>query len=50
MDKAQQKPKILNVETVAKSRLFHVQSVELAFSNGENRVYERLLPKGTRPL
>ncbi|SQI34788.1 ADP compounds hydrolase nudE [Leminorella richardii] len=50
MDKAQQKPKILNVETVAKSRLFHVQSVELAFSNGENRVYERLLPKGHKAV
>ncbi|WP_380183311.1 ADP compounds hydrolase NudE [Kalamiella sp. sgz302252] len=39
-----QKPKILNVETVARSRLFTVQAVDLVFSNGVQRVYERMKP------
>lgn len=39
-----QKPKILNVETVARSRLFTVQAVDLVFSNGAQRVYERMKP------
>lgn len=40
-------PKVLSVKTVAKSRLFHVQRMELEFSNGEYREYERL-KSGTR--
>ncbi len=44
MDKNPQKPKILNVELVAKSRLFKVESVDLEFSNGVRRVYERMKP------
>lgn len=40
------KPKILHVETVARSRLFNVEAVSLAFSNGERRVYERMRPSG----
>lgn len=39
-----QKPKILKVETVARSRLFSIESVDLAFSNGAERVYERMRP------
>jgi len=39
-----QKPKILNVETVARSRLFTVEAVDLVFSNGAQRVYERMKP------
>jgi len=35
-------PKILSVKSVAKSRLFHVERMELEFSNGEYREYERL--------
>lgn len=50
MSKAQQKPTILNVKTVASSRLFNIQSVDLTFSNGENRVYERLLPEGRQAV
>ncbi|NIF24219.1 MULTISPECIES: ADP compounds hydrolase NudE [Pantoea] len=38
------KPEILHVETVARSRLFTIESVDLAFSNGEQRVYERMKP------
>ncbi len=41
MSKSLQKPTILNVETVARSRLFTVESVDLEFSNGVRRVYER---------
>lgn len=46
MDNNLKKPKILNVETVARSRLFNVQSVDLEFSNGVRRVYERMRPSG----
>ncbi|VYU03418.1 ADP compounds hydrolase NudE [Metakosakonia massiliensis] len=44
MSKSLQKPTILNVKTVASSRLFNVESVDLEFSNGERRVYERMRP------
>jgi ADP-ribose diphosphatase len=37
-----QKPQILARESVAKSRLFHVESLDLRFSNGEERTFERL--------
>ncbi len=36
------KPQILNVKTVAKTRLFHVEAIELEFSNGVITQYERL--------
>ena len=35
-------PIIHSVKTVARSRLFHVQRLNLEFSNGETREYERL--------
>lgn len=38
-------PQILDVKTVAKTRIFEVQSVDLRFSNGEERIYERLTPQ-----
>ncbi|TKI05013.1 ADP compounds hydrolase NudE [Martelella alba] len=44
MDKRLQKPKIHKVETVARSRLFNVESVDLEFSNGARRIYERMRP------
>ena len=37
------KPTILSSRTVARSRLFHVEEVELEFSNGVNTRYERLV-------
>lgn len=40
------KPDILRVETVARSRLFTIESVDLAFSNGVHRVYERMKSSG----
>lgn len=44
MDKPLQKPKIHQINTIASSRLFSVESVSLEFSNGIHRVYERLKP------
>lgn len=37
-------PEILKVDVIAKSRIFEVQAVDLRFSNGELRTYERLTP------
>lgn len=39
------KPKILNTEIIARSRLFEIEGVSLEFSNGEQRVYERISGK-----
>ncbi|NWN84006.1 MAG: ADP compounds hydrolase NudE [Halomonas sp.] len=37
-----QKPAILDRRSEARSRLFHVESLDLRFSNGEERTFERL--------
>ena len=37
------KPIILNKTTIAKSRLFRIESLDIQFSNGELRNYERLV-------
>ena len=37
-------PIILSKKLVASSSLFHIESIELLFSNGEKRIYERLKP------
>ena len=39
-----QKPEILSVAVAAKTRIFEIQSVELKFSNGALRTYERFKP------
>jgi len=36
------KPRILKTRTVAKSRLFHIEELDLEFSNGATACYERL--------
>ena len=36
------KPKILNKMTIAETRLFCVEALEIQFSNGQHREYERL--------
>ncbi|MEJ2346290.1 MAG: ADP compounds hydrolase NudE [Gammaproteobacteria bacterium] len=36
-------PQILRAETIAKTRLFHIQQLELRFSNGTEVQYERLV-------
>ena len=35
-------PEILNRKTVARSRLFKIETLDLLFSNGVERTYERL--------
>ncbi|WP_299197224.1 ADP compounds hydrolase NudE [uncultured Amphritea sp.] len=40
------KPDILKVTATAKSRLFQVEEIELRFSNGVERTYERLANRG----
>lgn len=40
------KPKILAQQTVAQSKLFSIESLDLRFSNGEERTYERMKPSG----
>ncbi|GGK84417.1 ADP compounds hydrolase NudE [Amphritea balenae] len=40
------KPDILKVTATAKSRLFQVEEIELRFSNGVERTYERLATRG----
>jgi len=37
-----EKPTILSRTTVARSRLFRIESLDIQFSNGERRLYERL--------
>lgn len=40
------KPEILGQQTVAQSKLFSIESLELRFSNGVERTYERMKPSG----
>ena len=40
------KPTIHQITTVASSRLFNVEELELEFSSGEQRVYERIASRG----
>lgn len=42
-----QKPQILDHHIVAQSRLFTIESMDLRFSNGVERTYERLVPGGS---
>jgi ADP-ribose diphosphatase len=48
MDRAREKPQILSVRTAARSRLFHIESVQLKFANGNRREFERIAA-GPRP-
>lgn len=38
------KPEILSISSLAKTRIFEIEAVELQFSNGEHRTYERFKP------
>ena len=38
-----EKPKILNTQSLAKSRLFHIEQIQLEFSNGVQSNYERII-------
>lgn len=44
MNKNIKKPKIHQIETITKSKLFTFESVSLEFCNGEKRIYERMKP------
>jgi len=44
MDK---KPEILNTRTLARSRLFHIEQLDLRFANGTVVEYERLVGSGS---
>ena len=39
-------PKIQNIEVLASTRLFSIESVDLQFANGEARTFERLMSTG----
>ena len=41
-----EKPRILNQTELAKSRLFRIEAIDLQFSNGERRCFERLTRGG----
>lgn len=41
------KPEIKHRSIVAESRLFRIESIDLRFSNGVERTYERLVPGGS---
>jgi ADP-ribose diphosphatase len=43
---SRQKPRILAQEIVAQSRLFKIEQVQLQFSNGEERLFERMRGSG----
>lgn len=43
---SKQKPRILAQEIVAQSRLFKIEQVQLQFSNGEERLFERMRASG----
>ncbi len=47
MAQEQQNPQILDRREVAQSRLFRVEALDLRFSNGEERYYERLMGSGS---
>ncbi len=40
------KPKLTNIHTVAESRIFNLESMDVEFSNGATRIYERLVSRG----
>ncbi|RXJ72667.1 ADP compounds hydrolase NudE [Veronia nyctiphanis] len=46
MVKKNKGPEILDSRVVASSRLFKIESLELRFSNGVERTYERMKPSG----
>ncbi len=42
MPRRHDEPEILSVRTAARSRLFHIEAVQLRFANGNEREYERV--------
>ena len=40
------KPQVSNIKDIATTKFFNIQSMDIEFSNGEKRQYERLKPSG----
>jgi ADP-ribose diphosphatase len=40
------KPILSNIKNIATTQFFNIQGMDVAFSNGEKRQYERLKPDG----
>jgi ADP-ribose diphosphatase len=40
------KPKLSNIKNIATTQFFNIQSMDVEFSNGQKRQYERLKPPG----
>lgn len=40
------KPTVLNIKTIAMTRFFKIEEMDIEFSNGKKRTYERLKPLG----
>jgi ADP-ribose diphosphatase len=40
------KPTVLNIKTIAITRFFKIEEMDIEFSNGKKRTYERLKPPG----
>ncbi|MEE4362241.1 MAG: ADP compounds hydrolase NudE [Pseudomonadales bacterium] len=49
-ERADPRPRILSIREVAHSRLFRIEELELEFSNGVRRTYERLPATGHRAV
>jgi ADP-ribose diphosphatase len=44
---AREKPRILNLQTIARTRIFHVEQLDLEFTNGVQVQYERLCSRAS---
>ncbi len=40
-------PEVLDVNTIARTRLFHIESVDLKFGNGQYAQFERFMGDGS---
>ena len=43
-------PNITAIQTLAKTKMFHIEQVDLKFANGETRCFERLKSSGRRSV
>ncbi len=39
-------PEVLDINTIARTRLFHIESVDLMFGNGQYAQFERFMGEG----
>ena len=40
-------PEVLDINTIARTRLFHIESVDLMFGNGQYAQFERFMGEGS---